>query len=124
MLLGGTAAAVAMASVHGPLADTGQLALALFLALTASVYPSALLAQKSSPATAASELALAAAVLVLAYMGVTGSIVWLGAGYALHGLWDWLHDLRLVRTKVAAWFPPACAAFDLVVAGWILIALA
>lgn len=124
VLLGGTAAAVAIASVHGPLAETGHLSLALFLALTACTYPGALLAQKPATATAASELVVAAAVLVLAYMGATGSVVWLGAGYALHGLWDWLHDLRLLRTKVAAWFPPACAAFDLLVAGWVLIVLA
>ncbi|MEN8144131.1 MAG: DUF6010 family protein [Gemmatimonadota bacterium] len=113
-----------MASIHGPLAETGHLALALFLALTACTYPGALLAQKSSATTALFELALAAAVFVLAYMGATGSIVWLRAGYALHGLWDWLHDLRLISTRVASWFPPACAAFDLVVAAWILIVLA
>ncbi|MEE9208319.1 MAG: DUF6010 family protein [Gemmatimonadota bacterium] len=124
VLLGCTAAAVAMASVHGPLAETGHLALALFLALTACTYPGALLAQNSSTMTVASELAVAATVLVLAYAGATGSVVWLGAGYALHGLWDWLHDLQLVSTRVATWFPPLCAAFDLVVAGWILVVLA
>ncbi len=38
----------------------------------------------------------------------------------LHGAWDWLHDTKTVSTHVAAWFPPACAAFDFVIAGFVL----
>lgn len=120
----GAALAVAAAAVlHQPWIAGGRLLLGLFLALTACVYLGALLAQQQGPGTTLGELAVALAVFVCAYLGVAGAAVWLAAGYALHGVWDWFHDIEAVPTRVSRWFPPACAAFDFVVAGFILLFL-
>jgi hypothetical protein len=95
--------------------------MALFLALTACVYPGALLAQSQRPATALAELAVAGAVYACALLGMTTTAAWLTVGYVLHGVWDWLHEARVVPTRVAGWFPPLCAAFDIAVAVFVLL---
>ena len=61
--------------------------------------------------------------LALAVVGLRASTTSLAAGYALHGAWDLLHNPnpRAVPTRVVRWFPPACAAFDFVVAIALLI---
>ncbi len=70
----------------------------------------------------ATELAAALFVFGCAVLGLTRSALWIAVGYAGHGAWDWLHHINVVDTKVARWFPPACAAFDLIIAGFILLA--
>ena len=90
--------------------------IALFLALTACVYAGALLAQQISFPIAVLELVVTAVVFALAVVGLRASTVALAAGYAIHGFWDLAHHPRAVPTRVASWFPPACAAFDFVVA--------
>ena len=85
--------------------------------------PSRGLAQQQGPGTTLGEVAVALAVFVCAFLGVADAAVWLAAGYALHGVWDWFHDIEAVPTRVSRWFPPACAAFDFVVAGFILLFL-
>jgi hypothetical protein len=119
-LLGLSAAVAAVAAVHLPFPTYSRLVLALFLAATGCVYLGALLAQSPRPATALAELAVAGAVFACALLGMTTSATSLAAGYILHGVWDWLHDARVVTTKVAAWFPPLCAAFDFAVAVFVL----
>jgi hypothetical protein len=120
-LLGLTAALVGIVGVHLPFPAYSRLVLALFLALTACVYPGALLAQTAKPTTALAELAVAGVVYGCALLGMTHSAVWLAVGYGLHGLWDWLHDVRVVPTTVAGWFPPLCATFDFAVAVFALV---
>ena len=117
-------AVIAAVLVHGPLASQGRVWLGLFLALTACVYLGALLAQKQTTGVAGSELAAGALVFVCSYLGVTSSVLWLAVGYAVHGAWDWAHHTAYVPTKVARWFPPACAVFDLAMAGFVLVFLA
>jgi Family of unknown function (DUF6010) len=97
--------------------------IALVLAFTACTYAGALLAQEATPPPpfALAELLVAAIVLALAVVGLRASTTSLAAGYALHGVWDLLHHPRAVPTRVARWFPPACAAFDFVVAIALLI---
>jgi hypothetical protein len=90
--------------------------IALLLAFTACVYAGVLLAQQSSFSTAVLELAVTAVVFALAVVGLRASTTALAAGYALHGFWDLAHHPRAVKTRVASWFPPFCAAFDFVVA--------
>ena len=123
-LLGLVGAVVAALGLHLPFPAYSRLVLALFLALTACVYPGALLAQVQGRRTWLAELAAAAAVFACSVLGMAASPVWLAVGYAVHGGWDWLHDARLVPTQVAAWFPPLCAAFDFAAAvfvlGWVL----
>ncbi len=97
--------------------------IALVLAFTACSYVGALLAQEVAPPFGLAELAIAGLVLALAVVGLRASTTSLAAGYALHGVWDLLHNPspRAVPTRVVRWFPPACAAFDFVVAIALLI---
>jgi uncharacterized protein DUF6010 len=97
--------------------------IALVLAFTACTYAGALLAQEASPTPpfVLAELLVAGVVLALAIVGLRASTTSLAAGYALHGVWDLLHHPRGVPTRVVRWFPPACAAFDFVVAIALLI---
>lgn len=96
--------------------------IALVLAFTACTYVGALLVQEAVPPPfLLAELLIAAVVLALAIVGLRASTASLAAGYALHGIWDLLHRPRGVPTRVVRWFPPACAAFDLVVAVALLI---
>lgn len=117
-LLGAVLAAAAIAGLHWPLEGEALNGLALFLALTACVYPGALLAQSTGRAVAAAELLVGAAVFAAAWLGVAHHPLWLAAGYLGHGLWDWGHHAGRVATRTAGWFPPACGVFDIVIAAY------
>ena len=122
-LIGLTLAVIAAVLILGPLASQGRVLLGLFLALTACVYLGALLAQKQTKLVAVAELTVGTFVFLCSFLGVTSSVLWLAAGYAVHGVWDWVHDTEVVPTRVARWFPPACAIFDLAIAGFVLVYL-
>ena len=89
------------------------------LAWSGAIYLGASLAKGEFPWLGA-ELAVSLGVLVLAWLGLWGSPKWLAAGYGLRALWDAGHDRGLVKTPVMPWLPPVSAAFDVVVAAWIL----
>ncbi len=57
----------------------------------------------------------------MAVLGAVVSVAWLAAGYLVHGLWDWAHDAGAIRTRVSAWFPPACAVFDFLIAAFVVV---
>lgn len=116
--LGFVLALAAMFGLHWPLQSEALNGLALFLALTAFVYPGALLAQRAGRAVAAAEIAVGAVVFVTAWLGVAQHPLWLAAGYLAHGIWDWGHHIGRIPTRTAGWFPPACAVFDIVIAGY------
>ena len=116
IVLGFCLAAVVIVGAHWSHETQARIGLALFLALTACIYLGALLAQSTSTLTAAAEFAIAGLVFVCAWLGLAFGAIWLAVGYALHGAWDWLHHSGKITTRVAPWFPPACAAFDFVVA--------
>ena len=107
--------------VHTIPPQPARQAIALFLAFTACVYAGAMLAQSPPAPTALLELVVAAVVFCCAAVGLRSSTGWLAAGYIIHAAWDFLHHPRGVTTRVARWFPPLCAAFDLVVAIALLI---
>lgn len=119
-VLGVLLAAAFVAVVHVTPAPYGRQLVALFLAFTASVYGGALLSQRASGRVVAVELVVAALVFGMAALGLGASPLWLAAGYALHGVWDFLHHPRAVPTHVAGWFPPFCSAFDFVVALFVI----
>ena len=119
-LRGALLAAAFVAAVYAAPAPYGRQVVALFLAFTACVYPGALLNQSASGPVVASELVVAALVFGTAVLGLGASPLWLAAGYALHGAWDCLHHPRAVTTRIASWFPPFCAAFDFVVALFVI----
>lgn len=107
--------------VHSVPPQPARQLIALFLAFTACVYCGALLAQSVPGQFAALELAIAATVFACAVVGLRASTPYLAAGYLIHGSWDLLHHFDVIPTRVARWFPPLCAAFDLVVALALLV---
>ena len=120
LLRGVLLAAVFVAAVDAAPAPYGHQVVALFFALTACVYPGALLSQSASGSVIAEELVVAALVFGTAALGLGASPLWLVAGHALHGAWDCLHHPRAVTIRIASWFPPFCAAFDFVVAFFLI----
>ena len=118
---GAALAIVAVLGIHFPLARFGIPLLSLFLALTACVYLGALLAQSQRTPVVISELVVGLIVFVSAALGLLVSPVWLVFGYTSHGLWDWAHDIGAISTGVSAWFPPACAVFDFLIAAFLVI---
>lgn len=119
LLAGGALAAAVLLGLHWPGRPYATELLACFLAFTACVYPGGLLAQAQRRGTVAAELAVALLVLACAVLGLVQSALWLAAGYAAHGAWDWLHHAGRIATRVHRWFPPACALFDFVIAGFV-----
>ena len=120
-MAGAALALISISAVHFPLKHIGVPLLSLFLALTACVYLGALLAQAQRPMVVVAESMVGLAVFVCALLGAVASAGWLAAGYVIHGLWDWAHDAGAVTTRVSAWFPPACAVFDILIAVFIVL---
>jgi hypothetical protein len=57
----------------------------------------------------------------LAYLGVQRqSSALLGGGWLAHAAWDALHARGGGPTRVPAWYPPACAAYDAAVGAALL----
>ena len=63
------------------------------------------------------ELSFATAIVVLALLGLWQANFLLALGLILHGLWDIAHRPHGITTKLPAWYPPFCAAYDFVFAG-------
>jgi hypothetical protein len=90
----------------------------LFLAYTACVYFGAALSD-SRIKIITLELGMSILFFASAVMGMFYSPIWLVIGYAAHGIWDWMHHPKVIKTKVIHWFPPICLVVDFVVAGYI-----
>jgi hypothetical protein len=87
---------------------------ALYIAFIAAVYIGFAVAD-GRPRVIGVESSVAAAFLILAAVGVTGSAWLLVAGYAAHGAKDlWQHRARFVAGT--RWWPPFCATIDFLVA--------
>lgn len=67
------------------------------------------------------EIVAGAAFVVMAMLGLWWTSLWIAAGFALHGAWDFAHRPRRIRTGIRRWFPPFCATFDWLVALYILV---
>ena len=94
---------------------------ALGLALIATVYVGFAVAD-GRPRVVAVEIVVAAAFVVVAAVGVTGSGWLLVAGLAGHGVKDmWQHRTGFVANT--RWWPPFCAVVDVVAAAFIAIAI-
>ncbi|WP_284641165.1 DUF6010 family protein [Paenibacillus silviterrae] len=93
---------------------------ALFLGYTACVYLGAALAD-SRIQWISVEFGMSLLFFTIAAMGLLVSPMWIGIGFALHGIWDMLHHPKVIKTKVIHWFPPLCAIFDVTVAAYIFI---
>jgi hypothetical protein len=94
---------------------------ALGIAVIAAVYIGFSVAD-GRPRVIAVETAVAAVFVVVAAAGVTGTAWLLVAGLAGHGVKDFLqHRTRFVANT--RWWPPFCAAVDVVVAAILAVAL-
>ncbi len=94
---------------------------ALGLALIATVYVGFGVAD-GRPTVIAVEVVVASVFVVVAALGVTGSGWLLVAGLAGHGVKDlWQHRTGFVANT--RWWPPFCAAVDVVAAAFIAVAL-
>lgn len=101
-------------------AGTYQLQIfALFLALTSCVYGGAILTPAGAKYSYV-ERPFVIIVFIASILGLLFSPVWLAAGYLLHGVWDTMHHFKKVETPVVLWFPPMCAAFDVLMAIFVM----
>lgn len=67
------------------------------------------------------EVSVGTGFVVLALLGLWLAPVFLAIGLVLHGFWDLAHRPGGVTTKLPAWYPPFCAAYDFVFAGVFLL---
>src|SRR5262245_30392685 len=63
------------------------------------------------------ELSVATIFIVFAFLGLWVAPLFIGVGLILHVFWDLLHGPRGIKTKLPAWYPAFCAAFDFLFAG-------
>jgi hypothetical protein len=63
------------------------------------------------------ELSVGTVFIVLALLGIWQASMFIAVGLVLHGFWDLGHRPGAIGTKIPAWYPPFCAAFDFVFAG-------
>jgi hypothetical protein len=95
---------------------------ALGLPLIAAVYIGLAVAD-GRPRVIAVEVCVASVFVVVAALGVTGSLWLIVVGLAGHGLKDvWQHRVQFVANT--RWWPPFCAAVDFVAATLIAVSIA
>ncbi len=66
------------------------------------------------------EIAICTGFVVLSVLGLWYSAWFLVIGYIGHGIWDYIHDHRLVMTKIKKWYPPFCMIYDWLIGAWLL----
>lgn len=116
----GAALSLPFAALLMNLRDPALDLLALILAASGGIYWG-VAASDGRRGVKAMEAAAGLAFVVMAMLGLTWTSLWIAAGFALHGAWDVLHHPRRIRTGLRAWFPPFCAAFDWLVALYIVL---
>ena len=93
---------------------------AVGLALIAGIYLGSALSQKNAR-TLSWDAAVAAASVVLALLGCWVRPQFLVIGYLWHGVWDVLHEMRLLRHPPTSWWPLCCLSYDWVLAAFIYV---
>jgi hypothetical protein len=63
------------------------------------------------------EIAVGTGFVVLGLLGLWQAPIFIAVGLVLHALWDLAHRPKGITTKLPAWYPPFCAAYDFVFAG-------
>jgi hypothetical protein len=99
--------------------EIARLVLAMSLAVIGGIYLGFALAEDKL-----SSLAIESVQFVLFFLVALGvvTVSWwfLAGGYFAHGLWDFAHHPRGIRTKVPAWYIPACVVYDWLVGAFIV----
>lgn len=62
--------------------------------------------------------------VALGFVGIALLGLWISPwllviGWVLHTAWDLLHHRSVLETRTADWYPGACLAYDLIVAGFL-----
>ena len=118
-LLAGALACAAFILLARRLAPRGELRLyAVGLAAAALIYVG-FAARGAAAGWLTLELAGLAAFTLAAFAGVKFSPWILAAGWAAHAAWDVLLHQPSGAGFVPAWYPPVCAGFDLLLAGYV-----
>lgn len=73
-----------------------------------------------SPSTILIEIAAAAIFIVLAIWGSYKSTLIVGAGIALHGIFDFMYSYLYVNHGVPVWWPAFCAGIDIPFGLWVM----
>ncbi len=59
--------------------------------------------------------------LALAILGLWMSPNFLIAGYLAHGVWDIIHNPKIIQTEVVEWYKVLCLVYDWIIAVFILL---
>ena len=78
---------------------------------------------RASNRTLGIEIAVASAFSVMAAIGFKTSLWIVAAALIGHGVFDFAHRLFIENPGVPNWWPGFCAAFDLVLGGWLAVLL-
>ncbi len=78
-----------------------------------------LFAVMGSPSALIAELLFALFFAALAFTGAYISVWFIGAGLALHGVFDLFHAALLTNEGVPLWWPAFCFAVDVTLALWL-----
>ena len=93
---------------------------ALLLTIIAAVYVGFALAD-GRPAVMLQELSAAAFFVLLAALGLwVNPYLWV-LGLVLHAVWDWLHHIEVVGTRIPSYYPPVCVLVDLLLAVFLAV---
>ena len=122
-LLGLALAGITCAALWPLPAEQARGAVAILLTLIAAGYIGVALAahgQLSLRRQVAGCAVFVALALAGLWMDPTSAWVALAAGLVLHGVWDFLHHGEHGHAVVPAWYVPACAAYDWLVAAFVV----
>lgn len=92
---------------------------AVLLAFAAAVYVGAAM-QDSSRGERRLQWLVALGFTAVGVLGLWLSPLFLVAGWVLHMIWDGLHHLEKLETRVAAGYALTCLVYDLMVGGFVL----
>ena len=93
---------------------------AILLGLTAGIYIGFGLADGRSWEQGI-EILVGLIFFAVAAIGVWVAPLVIAGGFVAHAVWDMIHHPRRVGTQVVMWYPPICAMFDMIMAGYITI---
>jgi hypothetical protein len=118
-LLAGASACAAFILLARRLAPRNELRLYALGLITAALVYVGFVARGASLAWLALELAGLAVFTLAAFAGVKISPWILAGAWAAHAAWDVLLHQSSGADFVPAWYPPVCAGFDLLLAGYV-----
>lgn len=119
MIIGVIAAVVSMVVLQLIPYEKRNDILAVLLAGIAGIYVGFALMDGHTVEIVIESIAAAAFILV-ALFGRWKSAYYIGAGFILHGVWDWLHH-AVIDTKVVNGYPDFCAIYDIIVGAYCLV---